>query len=130
MARWTVGPWPAGQSAREICRAHNYVQVEVNNMENGERKRIVVGIDGSSGSQRAIAWAMDMARTLRGEVVGVHVFQIEPYGFGAAGMGYGPVAIDYDAWRDEVRTQFESWCKDYRGRDVPFRAVLREGNPA
>ena len=40
--------------------------------------RIVVGVDGSDGSRRALAWAADEARLRKGVVVAIHAYTIPP----------------------------------------------------
>jgi len=36
-------------------------------------RRILVGLDGSAGSARALAWAIDLAKPLDAEIVAVYV---------------------------------------------------------
>jgi nucleotide-binding universal stress UspA family protein len=41
--------------------------------------RIVVGVDGSEGSQRALAWAVDEARLRKWVLVAIHAYTIPPF---------------------------------------------------
>jgi nucleotide-binding universal stress UspA family protein len=61
-------------------------------------QRIVVGVDGSKGSQRALEWAMDEA-TLRGaSVTLVHAWSIVYQGgFPHAGTAIDPTVFERDA---------------------------------
>ena len=98
-------------------------------MENNEWRfnRIVVGIDGSAGANRAAHWAINLARRTGAEIVAVHVGQplvneVAAYGFAA------PIALP--DWQDEVRGLFlEEWCLPLRKSGVPFRTVFEEGSP-
>jgi len=48
-------------------------------------KKILVGLDGSTGSARALAWAIELAKSLDGEIVAAHVVQL----LSPAAVGYG-----------------------------------------
>lgn len=99
-------------------------------MENSEWRfnRIVIGIDGSAGANRALQWAINQARRTGAEIVAAHIAQplasqvVASYGFVA------PIAIP--DWLDEVRGLFEQeWCLPLRRAGIPFRAIFEEGNP-
>ena len=98
-------------------------------MENNEWRfnRIVVGIDGSAGANRAVHWAINLARRTGAEIVAVHVGQ--PIVNEAASYGFvAPLALP--DWQDEVRGLFqEEWCLPLRKSGVPFRTVFEEGSP-
>jgi nucleotide-binding universal stress UspA family protein len=84
---------------------------------------IVVGVDGSESSSRALAWAAGLGRALGAEVVVVHALGLihrRPNGDTVAS----------DTHRGEIRAELdELWCAPVRDADVPYRTELREGNP-
>lgn len=98
-------------------------------MENTDWRfnRIVVGIDGSAGANRALQWAISLARRTGAEIVAAHIAQPIPYEF--AGFGFvAPVAVPN--WEAEARGQFQDeWCLPLRKAGIPFRSVFEEGNP-
>jgi nucleotide-binding universal stress UspA family protein len=90
--------------------------------------RIVVGIDGSAGANRALQWALSLARRTGAEIVAAYVAQpfdaqlVTTFGF------VPPVAVA--GWADEVRALFEQeWCLPLIKAGVPFRTVFDQGNP-
>jgi nucleotide-binding universal stress UspA family protein len=98
-------------------------------MQNDEWRfnRIVVGVDGSSGANRAINWAINLARRTSAEIVAVHVGQ--PIPSEAAGYGF-MTPVPSAGWQDELRGVFEEhWCRPLRQSAVPFRSVFEEGPP-
>jgi nucleotide-binding universal stress UspA family protein len=64
-------------------------------------RHIVVGVDGSRGSRRALAWAVDQARASETTVQAVHVWSVPPLGADplAQAMG-GPDALEAQARRE------------------------------
>lgn len=89
--------------------------------------RIVVGIDGSGGANRAVSWAINLARRTGAEIVAVHVGQLPLKNVPA----YGFVApLPLPDWQDDVRAQFEEeWCLPLRRSGVRYRPVFEEGSP-
>ena len=88
--------------------------------------RIMVGLDGLAGSERALEWAIEMASATGAEILAVHVFQPVTAGF----AGYGPVAVP-DDWAVEVRRLFENdWVAPLRDAGVRYRTIFEEGVPA
>ncbi len=91
-------------------------------------KRIVVGLDGSPGSARALEWAIAMAQAIQSEIVAVHVFQLVPQV--PAIYGLAPIPFS-NGWQDELRTLFkQEWCAPLRKAGLRFRTVFQEGSPA
>ena len=87
-------------------------------------ERIVVGVDGSQNSRRALEWAADLAARLQAEVVAVHAVGL----LSKVDEG-GPPVPSY-AHRDEVRERFErDWCAPLDGAGVGDRRLLVDGNP-
>ncbi len=91
-------------------------------------RRIVVGLDGSSGSARALGWVIGIASALDAEVIAVHVFQLVP----ALPAPYGLAPFPYsEAWRSELEAQFErEWCAPLKEAAVRYRTVFEMGSPA
>jgi nucleotide-binding universal stress UspA family protein len=91
-------------------------------------RKIVVGLDGSSGSARALNWAIGVGRALDSEVVAVHVFQLVP----AVPAAYGLAPIPYsDEWQQQLRQEFETeWCAPLKKAGVRYRTVFEMGSPA
>ncbi len=91
--------------------------------------KIVVGVDGSDHSQRAVAWCASHARALDAEVVAVHAVETPVYP--AMGTPYWPVPTLTPVQRDELRDIVAlDWCKPLADAGVSFRVVLMEGAPA
>ena len=88
-------------------------------------QRILVGLDGSDGSERALAWAIQVATLLKAEVVAVYV--LEPLSPAAAGYGLAPIALP-DGWLDDLRRQFENeWSAPLKHAGIPYRTVFEVG---
>ncbi len=88
-------------------------------------RRILVGVDGSDGSARALAWAIAQARSLGAEVVAVHAFEL-PLASPMA-MGYS-IVPDLEAWEQADRRAFElTWCAPLGASGVAHRTVFRSG---
>lgn len=86
-------------------------------------RTIVVGVDGSEGSERALEWCAVHAPKLDAEVVAVHAFHA-PYAYPALDVPSMPVEVD--EWRKEARRLLETeWTAALEG--VPHRTVLVEG---
>jgi nucleotide-binding universal stress UspA family protein len=85
---------------------------------------LVLGVDGSEGSELAVAWVADLAGQLGARVVAVHVFepldhledQEPPYDFGAI--------------EKKVRAELESgWLSKLSDAGVAYDARLMHGSP-
>lgn len=84
--------------------------------------RIVVAVDGSAGSARALEWAVALAVDLGAEVVAVHALglldELEP-----------GTKVPAQAHREEIRRRFEGvWCAALDAEEVPARRLLRDGS--
>jgi len=87
------------------------------------RYRIVVGVNGSPGSDEALRWSLAQAGARRGEVVAVYAWQVPFMSF--------PGAFD----RDELEQAARQFIVDTVSRLVPAPAVplwtlVAEGDPA
>jgi len=90
---------------------------------------IVVGVDGSEHSQRAIKWCADHARALDASVVVVHVME-QPIYAGNIYPMVPPIPMSA-AQRDELRDVIaDDWCKALSEAGVAHRVVLIDGYPA
>jgi nucleotide-binding universal stress UspA family protein len=89
--------------------------------------RIVVGVDGSAGAARALAWAADHASRLDAEVVVVHSIDVA-LAIPPPTVAAPPFVID-DRVRADLRSALDEWCAPLRDAGIPHRALLYEGNP-
>ena len=89
--------------------------------------KIIIGVDGSPSSARAVEWCAVHAAALGAEVVAVHSIEMPLY----AGYPFGYVSLPSGPDRDEVHdvTQRE-WCAPLSKANVRFRVVLADGTPA
>jgi nucleotide-binding universal stress UspA family protein len=76
---------------------------------------VVVGMDGSAASRRALQWAAGLARALDGPVVAVH----------AAGLL--DAAHGEPAGEPAAHERLAAWCAPLAGGPVPYRMVVRDG---
>jgi nucleotide-binding universal stress UspA family protein len=91
--------------------------------------RVVVGVDGSSGAQAALRWAIDEARRDRAELVVVHVWQM-PY---LGSSPYAPMsAIDLDLLEEEATHLVDRMlaAEDTNDVDVERRTVCGSASQA
>lgn len=90
--------------------------------------KIVVGVDGSETSERALAWCAEHARGLGAEVIAVHALEVPVYAWNL-GVYAPPVYSeeDHERVRDTLR---EKWCKPLTAAGVPFEAKVVDGYPA
>lgn len=87
-------------------------------------RKILVGVDGSDGSARAIEWAADLAAGLEAEVVAVHVY--EPLGH-LGDIGPGVTLADV---RDRLADELDAiWCEPFNRREVTVDRRIAEGAP-
>lgn len=86
-------------------------------------ERLVVAIDGSPDSARALTWAIELADELSAEIVAVHAVGLLVHG----GVDdRAPV----EGHRDEIRRRFEDeWCAPLRTAGVVHRMLLVDGDP-
>jgi nucleotide-binding universal stress UspA family protein len=93
-------------------------------------RKILVALDGSTGSARALDWAIELARALDAEIVAAYVVQLlSPT---AVGLGVAPVELPKD-WIDDLRRRFENdWTAPLKRAGVRYRTVFETdaGAPA
>jgi nucleotide-binding universal stress UspA family protein len=91
-------------------------------------KKILVGVDGSSGSARALEWAIELARALQAKIVAVHVAELLTPS--ALGLGLAPIDLP-DDWAGELRERFENeWTAPLKSAGVAYQTVFASGAPA
>lgn len=92
--------------------------------------RIVVGVDGSSSSKAALAWAVEQARLTGASVEAVIAWH---YPVMVGGMPFAPIAAidspDYGELAAKVLSDVIGTTVDPDG-PVKISSVVREGNPA
>jgi nucleotide-binding universal stress UspA family protein len=84
--------------------------------------RIIVGVDGSEASLRAVTWAAELAGWTGGEIVAVHVVGLLTH---LADDSVAPSAEH----SGEVAAQLEQWCRPLADAHVAYRSVLIDGDP-
>jgi nucleotide-binding universal stress UspA family protein len=85
--------------------------------------RIVVGVDGSEDSARALTWAAALVEGSSGEIVAVHALGL------LAHLGGEPIVPSVEH-RDEVVALLEQqWCQPLAEAAVPYRCVVIDGDP-
>jgi nucleotide-binding universal stress UspA family protein len=86
-------------------------------------QRILVGVDGSDNGQRALTWAVLLARQFHAEVVAVHAIGL------LAHLGEGP-PVPSHSHLEELRGAFETvWCAPLAGSGVAYHLLLIDGAP-
>lgn len=88
--------------------------------EDGAVERIIVGLDGSSDSMRALQWAIPLARCSGAEVIAVHAWRPTHGSSPFAVEGKGPAQVMLE----------DNWCAPLAQAKLPHRAIVVEGNPA
>ena len=81
--------------------------------------RIVVGIDGSLGSARALSWALAEARIRSASVLGIHAWQYPPIGTFAVGTRLG-----YELAAQEILNAAAEYAAQW-APEVPFVTAAR-----
>jgi nucleotide-binding universal stress UspA family protein len=91
--------------------------------------KIVVGVDGSPSSARAVEWCAAHAAALEAEVVAVHSIEMPLYAGYPCGYLSLPPPSEPD--RDELHDGIQrEWCAPLSKANIPFRVVLSDGPPA
>jgi nucleotide-binding universal stress UspA family protein len=88
-------------------------------------KQLVVGVDGTAASRRAVQWSAELAAAVDAQVVALHVvvrsWLIE----------LGALQIDTTELLARVRAQLtEEWTEPLRDLGVRYTTTLVEGDPA
>jgi nucleotide-binding universal stress UspA family protein len=112
-------------SVSQQCLHHSKIPIAIVREDTSPRfgvQRIVVGVDGSETSQRALRWALDECRVRKACVEVVHAWDIPPLGFPALELPRTYPDLE-DAGRSLVDDALEH--ADTTGIPTIRRAVLR-----
>ena len=91
--------------------------------------KVIVGVDGSASSSRAVEWCAAHAQALGAEVIAVHSIEMPVY----AASGFGAVPLpaacepDHEAIRELMQHE---WCASLTAAEVPFTTVVADGSAA
>jgi nucleotide-binding universal stress UspA family protein len=122
----TFGPSPA------TTRAPSWVDIGRKLERGGEMTaKIVVGVDGSQGSARAVEWCASHAKALDAEVVVVHAIEMPVH----AGIGLGSPYLPTSPLSERQRTELHDhacrvWCAPLTNAGAPFHVVCKDGRPS
>ena len=85
--------------------------------------RIVVGVDGSEDSGRALAWAVALVEGSGAEVIAVHAL-------GLLAHNDGDSDVPSSGYRDHVVARLEQvWCRPLTDASVTHRCLVIDGDP-
>jgi len=90
--------------------------------------KILVGVDGSDGAERALAWCAEHAAALDATVIAVHALVVPVYAWRLD--VYAPPVYNAEDREQILETVRENWCKTLTDADVPFEAKIVDGYPA
>jgi nucleotide-binding universal stress UspA family protein len=89
--------------------------------------RIVVGVDGSAESLRAVDWCARYAPGLEAEVIAVHAISFPVY---PSEVGFAPVPLYTPEDREKLRHVLEeTWCAALARAGVAYHTVVTDGAP-
>src|SRR6266516_4508297 len=92
-------------------------------------RAIVVGVDGSAGSEAAVRWCAEHAPRLDAHVLAVHA--IPPLAYMVPPTLARPAAFPDDTeLRNELAAALDAWCAPLRDADVDVETRLVDGPPA
>jgi nucleotide-binding universal stress UspA family protein len=93
--------------------------------QGGSEHRIVVGVDGSSHSEKALEWGAHLAATFGADIVAVSAWDYPP------AIGWGSVPQEWHPDQDMAKVLQETLHKVF-GAELPggLRTVVREGGAA
>src|SRR4051812_34784133 len=90
--------------------------------------KIVVGVDGSDPSGRAVEWCAAHAGQLGAEVVAVHAIDLPV--IGPAMTSYVPIYEMREIDRDALGAKVDEWCAPLEKAGTAFRVVMTESDAA
>jgi len=97
-------------------------------MKDRTPRRILVAIDFSPASRRALRYATDLALQTGAMLDAVHVLPpIMPLAVGPEPVAAIPLLLDE---RREIELELEEWCQPGREEGIECKVHLREGDPA
>lgn len=94
-------------------------------------RRIVVGVDGSEGAERAVHFAARLGRATGAEVIAAHTVGTPVFGDGFAYVGQiltDEWVRNWESWKAGIRETLErDWCGPLADAGVAFRAEALDG---
>jgi len=91
--------------------------------------KIVVAVDGSAASKRAVDWCAAHAQALNAEVVAVYAVEMSV--LAASSVSLAPLPTLREEDRERLRDVItREWCAALAGADVPFRVIMLDGSAA
>jgi len=91
--------------------------------------KIVVAVDGSPASTRAVEWCAAHAGALGAEVVALYVVEMSV--LAASSVSLAPLPTLSEADRERLRDVVtREWCAPLAAAAVPFRVVMLDGSAA
>lgn len=86
--------------------------------------RIVVGVDGSEGSAKAVALACELAAATGAEVVAVHAF--EPLSY----VGKIEPPLDFPKIKQQTEELLRTeWCRPFEEAGLAYRTLVVDDDP-
>jgi nucleotide-binding universal stress UspA family protein len=86
-------------------------------------RRVVVGVDGSEDSVRALTWTVELVEGSGAEIVAVHALGLLAHTDGAA-------EVPSPHYRVDVAARLEQeWCRPLAQSSVAYRCVVTDGDP-
>jgi nucleotide-binding universal stress UspA family protein len=89
-------------------------------VRSGPPARIVVGVDGSDGSARAVAWCVELGRVLDAEVTAVYSERV---------LAEWVRHSDPRSWYRKARHDVDEWAAPLRDAGLRGRAIVEEQDP-
>ncbi len=88
-------------------------------------ERILVGVDGSDDSRRALDFAARLAQRLDAEILAVHALGLLDR------LHPGDELVSSSAHREEITKTFRTeWCVPLDAHRIPGRRIVEDGPPA
>lgn len=99
---------------------------------NGRLRRVVVGLDGSEGSERALGVVVDLATACGAEVVAVHAVEPRVHTAALGGLEAARLPTEVaEEWYGRLREDLDGrWSQPLRDAGLRCRTLLVDGDPA
>lgn len=95
-------------------------------------RRIVIGLDGSAGSDAVVQWCAEIGTALDAEIVAVNAMSPVNAILPAASPAEIPPIFDDSAIEagvhEELANELEEWCAPLRDAGVTYRPYVVDGN--
>jgi len=94
--------------------------------------KIIVGVDGSESSARALAWCATNSKALGAEVVAAFAVDLPIYA--ASGFGFAPIPVPLPEVSESERERLHEtitneWCAPLAKAGVTVRSAVIDGSP-